>query len=162
MATIFFLGNTPIDHPIGLRGQRLANFVRSLAPYPFRVLHGTVFDPAPIYPAPIDPNTISTIEPFNGAPIASDAIWAKLLEQLPPQIEVLFLADSSLWQWAQKIKAQPAYRQTRLVVDLSNLSDIPDIFAQADHIFVSSEQAYKAAHNSGIRAISLVRDGVYP
>lgn len=160
MATILFLGAGATQQLISLQGQRCANFSMSLLNYPFRVINVTLYNPECVYPFQVDPQAITTQDPIDGSPISADIIWTKLLKQLPAQIDILFVIDASLWELAQKIKAIPAYRNTPLVVDLSNQGDIPEALNQADHVFVSSERLFDAAKRQGVSTTSLIRDGV--
>ena len=160
MVTVLFLGIADTKQPRNVKGQRLTKFARSLLGQPFQLADIMLYDSERVDPFQNGPQATITGDPINAPPINADVIWNKLKNQLPGQIDILFLADGSLWEFAQKIKAIPAYRYTHLVVDISNAENIPETLNQADHVFVASQQVYDVVMGKGVLAASLIRDGV--
>jgi hypothetical protein len=128
-----------------------------------------IYDAKDVYPSQLGERDIGIARGEQDAQVAHspsldlehlERIWPDVVKRLPSQIDILFLADSSLGPLAQKIRALPAYLSTKLALDLTSCAQDIDQAQQADMVFASSHKLKDYLFARTGKQAHLIRDGV--
>ena len=160
MANIFFLSQTSVSLLHTLQAKRLANFMESLSEPFWHVDTMAIYDPNWVCPADEGGRDLCGYHRLTGQRITQEILWPQIAQQLPKQVDVLFLSDPALFWVVEEIFKIPAYQNTKLAVDITQQDISAALVKRADIVFVSSQKLFDQVKSFTTKEVILVRDGV--